>query len=484
MHFDLPFLAVTIFILDWILRIVCLIYIPRGRRPSSATAWLLTIFIFPTVGLILFFLIGSPKLSRRRRAIQRRIDGIIARTIPHDDPSLEMLPEQQRTRIQPITELAHNLTNLPVVGGNDLKLHTNYELTIQEIVQQVTQAKHTVYLEFYIIALDDSTQSLFDALAAAVQRGVSVYVMFDAIGSRKYKQFKRMKQLLDEIGVHWRAMLPVRLRPAQYNRPDLRNHRKIAVFDFKVAYIGSLNLIDKCYERKDNIAYEELTAELRGPIVYQCAAIFAGDWYGETGEILPNLPPTPPSPAHTSVRALTQLIPSGPSYPHENNLNVFISLLYAARKRIVITNPYFVPDEALLMAVIAAAKRGVEVTIINSEAKDQWMVAHAQRSYYEELLRAGVKIYLHKAPILLHAKHITIDDDIAVIGSSNMDIRSFQLIMECVVVAYDKQTVTQLKKVQRHNLAHSRKISLGTWQKRGITKQFLDAVARLTAALQ
>jgi len=483
MHFDLPFLAITIFILDWILRIVCLFYIPRGRRPSSATAWLLTIFIFPTVGLILFFLIGSPKLSKRRRAIQRRIDGIIAKTIPSDEASMKHVSEKQHNRILPIATLAHNLTNLPLSSGNDLQIHTDYDKTLETLVTHVEQAKHTIYLQFYITALDDATESLFVALEGAVTRGVSVYVLFDAIGSRKYKNFRAMKKRLDDMGVHWRTMLPVRLRPSQYNRPDLRNHRKIAVFDFKTAFIGSLNLIDKHYERKDTIYYEELTVELHGPIVYQCAAIFAGDWYGETGQILPNLPPAPQS--HTTSRGtLAQLIPSGPSYPHENNLHIFISLLYAARKKIVITNPYFVPDEALLAAVIAAAKRGVEVILINSEAKDQWMVAHAQRSYYEELLSAGVKIYLHKAPVLLHSKHITIDDDIAVIGSSNMDIRSFQLIMECVVVAYDKRVVRDLAKAQAINLAHSHKIQLGTWKKRGVTKQLLDAVARLTAALQ
>jgi cardiolipin synthase len=150
----------------------------------------------------------------------------------------------------------------------------------------------------------------------------------------------------------------------------------------------------------------------------------------------------------------------------------------------VITNPYFVPDDALLTAVISAVKRGVEVIIINSEAKDQWMVGHAQRSYYQQLLEAGVTIYLHNAPILLHSKHVTVDDDIAVVGSSNMDIRSFQLNLECVVVLYDKSVVAKLNEIQEKNIANSHMITLDNWGRRSIFKELLDSIARLTAALQ
>lgn len=483
MNFDLSFYAIALATVDWVIRITCLVYIPRGRRPSAATAWLLAIFIVPTLGLLCYLLIGSPKLSRRRRAIQERIDKLIAQSIPHDDFHFQDLSPEEKVRIAPTVQLAHKLARLPAEDGNSIKLHTDYDATIAALIHAIETAKHTVYLEFYIMALDTTTQPLIDAMEAAVQRDVAVYVLFDPVGSRRYKNYRELKRTLTRIGVHWHPLLPISIKPANYNRPDLRNHRKLAIFDMQTAFIGSINLIDKHYERRDAIAYEELMAELRGPVVRQCAAIFAGDWYSETGEVLNN-EPTNSHAAPSNDGALVQLVPSGPSYPHANNLQVFVSLLYTAQKRVIITNPYFVPDEALLAAVIAACRRGVEVILINSEAKDQWMVAHAQRSYYEELLRAGVKIYLHQAPILLHAKHITIDDDIAVIGSSNMDIRSFLLIMECVMVAYDKPLVAKLRKIQDKNLANSRQVHLDEWQKRGLAPQLLDGVARLTADLQ
>lgn len=484
MHYDLPFFAVLLFVVDWVLRIFCLFYVPRGRRPSAATAWLITIFIIPTLGILLYLLIGSPKLSRRRRAIQKRINAIIAHNLPHDASQLDYLSAADQARIAPITDLAHQLTNVPVQQGNDVKLHTDYDATIGALTRETESAKHTIYLEFYIFAFDSTTKPLIDALGRAVERGVQVHVLFDAVGSHRYRGLDILKQTLTDIGVMWRMMLPLSVLPSQYNRPDLRNHRKIAVFDARVAFIGSINLIDKHYQRRDNIAYEELTAELHGPLVQQCAAIFAGDWYSETGQTLHPTPTPQQSIPEEGEGMLAQLVPSGPSYPYANNHQLFLSLLYTARKRVVITNPYFVPDEALLAAVVAAVKRGVEVVLINSEAKDQWMVAHAQRSYYTQLLRIGVKIYLHDSPVLLHAKHLTIDDDIAVIGSSNMDIRSFQLIMECVVVVYDRKLTDELQQIQERNLRRSRQVTLHQWQKRGVAPQLLDNLARLTADLQ
>jgi cardiolipin synthase len=181
---------------------------------------------------------------------------------------------------------------------------------------------------------------------------------------------------------------------------------------------------------------------------------------------------------------LAQLLPSGPGYDTLNNAKLFAALIHKAEKSIVITNPYFVPEEAILDAITSAAKRGVDVTIINSEAMDQWMVGHAERSYYAELMDTGVKIYLYKYPVLLHSKHMTIDDDIAVIGSSNMDIRSFELDLECIVVAYSKSVVKDLRKVQKYNLSRATKVNPDTWHQRPFFDKFRDSIARLTSALQ
>jgi cardiolipin synthase len=224
---------------------------------------------------------------------------------------------------------------------------------------------------------------------------------------------------------------------------------------------------------------------MTGPVVRECSSVFASDWFTETGEHLtnytdPKLRPLPPK----SGRSLVQIVPSGPNYATENNARLFTTLIHNARKRLVITNPYFVPNESILEAITSATRRGVEVTIINSEAMDQWMVGHAQRSFYKELLEAGVKIYLYQKPTLLHSKHMTIDDDIAVVGSSNMDIRSFELDLECIMIAYDPTVVTALNKVQAYNLKQAKPLDLQTWIARGSKDELLDSIARLTSSLQ
>jgi cardiolipin synthase A/B len=181
---------------------------------------------------------------------------------------------------------------------------------------------------------------------------------------------------------------------------------------------------------------------------------------------------------------LCQILPSGSGFEDENNLKLFTALIHAAQHRLVITNPYFVPDDALMTALTSAAQRGVDVTLVNSEASDQFLVSHAERSYYEDLLKAGVKIYRYKAPILLHSKHITIDDDIAVIGSSNLDIRSFQLNLEVTLVCYAPSVVADLRQVEARNLSRSNAVNLEGWEIRSTREKLFENISRMTAALQ
>lgn len=476
--------GVIFFVIDWAIKLALLVYIPRGRKPSAALAWLLAIFALPVVlSLTLFLLIGNPKLSRRRRRRQRTVD-------QHIDAAVGELPtdvfrhmqEDDRDRYLPLAIQNRNLTQLPPTTGNSVTVLVDYNGTINDMAAKIDEAEHYVFIEYFIIALDPVTQPLFDAMERAVKRGVEIHLLFDWLATRSYPGFKTMKAELTRIGVKWQPMLVVRPFTKEYNRPDLRNHRKIMVIDSRLAYIGSLNLIQRDYHAKKGIQYEELTIRMTGPIVMHCAAIFAGDWYGETGHKLDIMRPGPEAAPEHAVTA--QLLPSGSGYDSANNLKLFVALLYAAKKRVVITNPYFVPNDALLTAATSAVQRGVEVIVINSAAMEQWMVGHAQRSYYQQLLEAGVQIYLRNEPIMLHSKHMTIDDDIAVIGSSNMDIRSFELNMECVVVAYDRHVVSLLKEMHKINLAECVRVDLATWKKRPLKDDFLDSVARLTAELQ
>jgi len=376
---------------------------------------------------------------------------------------------------------------MPLVGGNSAELYPDSEDAILEMARAIDGSRRFVHVEFYIATLDDTTRPFFDALARAQARGVRVRFLMDHWASRGYPAFKDTLAFLDDAGIEWHLMLPLQPLQGKFQRPDLRNHRKIMVIDGSTAFTGSQNLIDKSYDLKGNIArglaYKDLFARFEGPVVAGINALFVTDWYSETDELLLR----ESDPVHRADRgdALDcQVVPSGPGFDGENNLRLFNALLYSAQKRVSITSPYFVPDDSMLYAITTTAQRGVEVELFVGEIGDHAMTWHAQRSYYEGLLRAGVKIWLYKAPTVLHAKHFTIDDDVAVIGSSNMDMRSFSLNLEISVLVRGERFVDALRGVQDAYRAQSSELDLDEWLGRTRRSQVLDNVARLTAALQ
>ena len=474
-------------------RLIALLVIPVNRRPSSAMAWLLAIFLIPYVGIIAFLLIGNPKLPKRRRAQQREINGMLE-VLTRDTPELEQEPGQEW--VGSIARLSRNLGSLPMIGGNAATLIEDYEDSLRQMAEAVDAAEQYVLCEFYILSVDATTRPFFDSLERAVKRGLSVHVLFDHIGSKRVAGYRATTQHLTAIGVEWRPMLPVMPLKGKYQRPDLRNHRKILVLDGQVGFMGSLNLIDRSYNKKSNLRrglkWQELVTRVEGPVVQAMNAVFLSDWFSETGVILTSQAQLLAAPGSTVARLPVlrpgdldcQVVPSGPGFDNDNNLKLFNSLLYQARRRVSITSPYFVPDESLISAITTAAERGVAVELFVGEVADQPMVYHAQRSYYEVLLRAGVRIYLYPAPYILHAKHMTIDDDLAIIGSSNMDMRSFGLNLEVTLMASGRSYVEDMRGVEDHYRSVSRELTLDEHLHQGIVTRLFDNLARLTSALQ
>lgn len=470
------------------LLLIALLLIPQNRRPSAAMAWLLLIALVPVLGIIVFLLLGSPKLPKRRREAERVLSRAVLRALDLAEErwahSHHLLHTEVPQKYSGVSKLAQKLTYLPPFAGNTIEPLSDYDKTIARIIHDVSQAQHVVHIEYYILALDATTEPLFATIEAVRARGVIVRVLYDAFGSRKFPRRKEMLARLRECGAEVHAMLPLRFIGTSYTRPDLRNHRKLVVIDGEIGYTGSLNMIERAYHRKDAIVYDEMVVRLEGPIVLQLEAIFLTDWHSETGTILSEPRRNFEKQLVARGDSTAQVIPSGPGYEYENNLKAFNGSFYQARSRITIVNPYFVPDESLQMALTNAALRGVDVMLVNSEAIDQRMVAHAQRSYYQEMLDAGVKIYLYKAPTLLHSKYILIDDDLLLVGSSNMDIRSFELNQELMLAVYDTEVVSQLEAITRTYLKRSRRLTKKEWAQRSVGQRFLDSVARLTSSLQ
>lgn len=471
-------------VLDLVVKLVALGWIPHQRRPSVALAWLLALFLLPYAGLVLFLVLGSSRLPRGRMAKQARMNHVIEENTPEGfdlGPEFERFPEWVRTT----AVLNHNLGALPMVGGNDVEIITDNHLTMARMAEEVDRAVDYVHFEFYIVAVDRVSRDLLNALIRAHERGVRVRILIDHMGSVGYPGYAELVREFDASGVPWRRMLPVRPWRGEWQRPDLRNHRKILVVDGHVAYTGSQNIIHRSYNKKKNIRkgrqWKDLMIRVTGAVVTELNALFVSDWYSETDDLLLDESAAVLEDASGPVYA--QVVPSGPGFETENNLRLFNHLIYNANQRVVISSPYFVPDESLLHALTTEAQAGVRIQLFVGETSDQFLAQHAQNSYYSELARAGVEIYRYSSPTVLHAKFVLVDDIVSVIGSSNMDERSFALDLEVSVMIVDSGFRERMEEVVEQFTAHSTRLDLAAWERRSLGRKFVENVCRLTSGL-
>jgi cardiolipin synthase len=479
---NLPVIAV---VLEIVIIVAAAVFVSSNRPPSAAIAWILAFILLPVIGILLFVLLGTRKLPAKRREAQEFVTQHMLERVPnlnavgHRDEWPEWL--------ESTAQLSKNLGALPMVGGNAIQLIPGYTDSFDAMAAEFDKATDYIHVEFYILAVDATTQPLFDSLARAVKRGVKVRVLTDHLAHVMNKPRAETVAFLNDNGIEWHAMLPLRPLKGQWQRPDMRNHRKLVVVDGRVGFSGSQNLIDSTYNSPKNIKrglhWKDLMMRVEGPVVRELNAVFITDWYSETQEMLP-IDESPIIVNDDAEHFDAQVLPSGPTFEADNNLKLFTNLLHKADRRISITSPYFVPEEAIMLAITSAAERGLEVELFASEIGDQALVYHAQRSYYEALLRAGVRIYLYEAPTVLHAKHFSIDDDVAVVGSSNMDIRSFALDMEVSMLVHGRGFVDELRKVEDDYRSRSTEVHLDEWLTRSRRGRVRDNLARLTSAIQ
>ncbi|WP_291055351.1 cardiolipin synthase [Herbiconiux sp.] len=478
-------LALVLLAAHIVLGFVATVAVSANRRPSAAIAWVLTIVFIPFLGTIAFLLVGRSRLPERRRAQQRSIDAHFAAQT--STAALPPDPSATPVWLPSIVRLNTSLGALPLVGGNTARLIEGYTESFDAMIEAIDAAHVRVHVEFYILVLDDSTRPFFEALARASARGVEVRVLADHLSGFLYPHRRETQEFLAAAGCSFRAMLPLRPLRGQWQRPDLRNHRKLVVVDGAVAFTGSQNLIDETYLKPSNVKrglhWVELMMRIDGPAARELDAVFITDWAAEGGELLPFLE-VPDAAAAAGASVALQTVPSGPSFDNDNNLKLFAALIHKAEHRISITSPYFVPEESILLALVTAASRGLDIELFVSEIGDQKLVYHAQRSYYEALLRAGVRIHLYRAPAVLHSKHFTIDDDVAIVGSSNMDIRSFSLNAEVSMLVHSRPLVDRMREVEDRYRSLSRELTLEEWLRRPLGEKTWDNLARLTSSLQ
>ena len=463
-------------IIDAAICVVMLGVVPRKRPPISAMAWLLLIFLLPIIGLTFYLIAGRNLLPHRRMKAHRRMLGKIESVRRQFRHSPEVAHPDLGEGAAPFVRMAEKLGHLPILGGNAAELIVDSQEAIDRIIADIDAAERHAHVMFYIFQDDQTGSSVLEALYRAAARGVTCRLLVDAVGSRKLVSNRG-----DEIrarGIQLHAALPVGLFRRSVARLDVRNHRKVVVIDGRVGWTGSQNVINPDYGI--GIRFDDDMVRLQGPIVMEMQHVFRCDWYFESEEMLDedeiyvDLEPVGP------IKA--QLLPSGPNYPIENYQRMVLQALHSARRHAIVTTPYFVPDQALMQALTDAPLRGVQVDLVMPIKTDLWLADTAAHSYFEDLLDAGVTLHIYSDGNL-HAKMISIDDDLAFLGSSNFDIRSFSLNFEVNLLFYGPEMVGAIRGQQLDYIARSRPLTLDEWLQRSRIRRFTQDMAKLFSPL-
>ncbi|MGL4279936.1 MAG: cardiolipin synthase [Albidovulum sp.] len=434
------------------------ILLRRHRMPESRLAWLVMVFALPYVGALAYLLLGNTNIGKRR--VLRLNDAFATLARPEaapgwDAPELAVhLPEE----VEPLFRVGQSISGYPAVGGNSARLMEDSDATIAQMVADIDAATDTVHLMFYIWLTDHNGTRMAEALMRAAKRGVTCRAAVDDLGSRDLIK-SRLWHDMGAAGVKLARALQIGMPLIRVftGRIDLRNHRKIMVIDNRITFCGSQNCADPAFLPKAKFApWVDAVMRFEGPVVRENQHLFATDWMEITGEDLSPLLRAPMPPARPGFTA--QVVGTGPTMRASAMPEMFVSLIHSARRDLFVTTPYYVPDAALQSALAAAAWRGVDVTIIFPARNDDFAVGAASRSYYADLLAAGVKIHEFQ-PGLLHTKSLTLDGNVTLIGSANMDRRSFDLNYENNILLCDAATTAAMRGRQLEYLAESRPIT-------------------------
>lgn len=457
--------------LAWLLYLapLCVWIILQKREPLATLSWLLSLSLLPYLGFLIYFLFGPQRIHRQnlRRQLRRAGLGQHEALCPVDADCTEL------------ALLAQATTGLPPSSATSARLLIDGSATYDAIIEAVAAARDHVHLEYYIYMPDGCGTRLRDALVERARAGVKVRLLLDAVGSSKLT--KRFLQPLLDAGGEFAWFHPTRLTP--FARPwlNLRSHRKIVVVDARIAFTGGINITDEQDDSLRDDAYRDLHLRLEGEIVRSVQQVFVEDWAYASGQDQQHLagtrlwPHDQPGPGPIAAQALV----SGPDSSWEAIHRLHVGAIHEARTRVWLATPYFVPGEAARMALTSASLGGLDVRLLVPKMSDSRLVTWAARSYYDELLAAGVRIYEY-GPRMLHSKALLCDDNLAIVGSANFDQRSFRLNFELSMLFRDHDMTATLARLLESEFACSQLVARtrAPWYRR-----LPEAVARLASPL-
>ena len=473
-------IAYLIFITDLTIRIgLSLRILMRGNTVGVTFAWMTIVLALPYLGALLYLLIGehrlgSHRIDRAKAVIDQSKEwrNTLCEEFPIDSPVLH-------DRIRPLNVQARKVIGYPTLPGNRLTVLDDFETIFRCLIDDVSQATKSCSLEFYIWESGGLADELVDTVIKAHARGVEFRILLDSVGSASFLKGQQVK-MLREAGVNVVEALHVNPIKMLFQRADIRNHRKIAVIDNRVAYTGSQNLVDPRYFKQEAGVGERIDLMIRveGPAVSVLNNVIAMDWSVEAEEV--NHFSTSDISREVVGDIPVQVVPSGPVFREGAIHELLMSIIYMARRELVITTPYFAPDEPMTEALVAAANRGVDVTLVIPARVDSLMIRYATPAILDTLVDAGISVAQYEKG-LLHTKSITVDSEFCIVGSVNFDMRSLWLNFEISLFVYDSAFTQQIRDLQMDYISSSSFIDREQFRQRTYSQRLAVNIMRLFA---
>jgi cardiolipin synthase A/B len=473
------------FFLGLFVQISVAVRVVMSRRGVGETlAWVMLVLGVPIAGWVVYLMIGELRLgtarARRFQELSRSVNERLKRLEPY--AARIRWPDLQ-PQFSQLARTGRGTLNFPALPDNSLELVDDWQIVFDRLIEDIDGAKISCDLQFYIWEPGGRTEEVIAALERARARGVVCRVLVDSLGSWKFLHSHEAKRL-QQSGAEVREALPSRLWRLPLVRYDLRMHRKLVLVDDRIAWTGSLNLVDPRYFKREAGVGQWIDAmvRVRGSVVESLAIIFQTDWQSETDQctLLPDL--TGEQPIEACGESIVQVLPSGPAFAVDAIEQILLTAIYSAREELIITSPYFVPSESLSLALASAAQRNVRVTVIVPARVDSILVRFASRALRQQLLEAGVRLAFFKGG-LLHTKSVTIDGSTSLFGTLNMDPRSLRLNFEITLAIYDATFTKELRQLQLRYLLESDWLTLDRWNKRGVGSRVVENLAKLLSPL-
>ncbi|PZD77900.1 cardiolipin synthase [Mesonia sp. K7] len=472
----------SLMILNYIIAFITAIFIIlHNRNPTTTLSYILSLVLLPFVGLLIYFFFGQEyrkdKMFQRKKVFDSQIIKKWERKLLIPEEKLDEYEAAFLDANVNVVKILQNNQKKPLMFGNDIKILLNGDEKFEALFEDIKNAKKHIHLEYYILKFEKIGEKLIDLLCEKAKEGVKVRIIYDYVGSQIKK---KGRQKLEQHGIEIYAFMQVWF-PNLTRKLNYRDHRKIVIIDGEIGYVGGINICDEYVNSINNHFWRDTHLRIRGNTVKSLQSHFLLMWNFVSEQEIEIIDEFFPEMENCGEVA-AQVAVSGPDSNYPHIMQAIFTAITTAEESILITTPYFIPNEEIYTALITAARRGVEVKIIIPKENDSWAAKYASTSYIESLLEAGIQFYFYTKG-MVHAKTMVIDNDLSIVGTSNMDYRSFEINFEVIVLVYNKSVSQQMIQIFEDDIKDCEEVVYKQWIERPLSKKLKESFCRLWAPL-